>query len=635
MSSSDLAVIVVHHKSFDSLVQTLRRLLLEDVVPSQILIVDNGGESDLHSKLHRLVHAELNVIYCDNKGYGAAVNAGVEWHSQNTTSRFTLVSTHESLPEPGATGRLVSALINDAKAAVAGPALVTGHESDVIWSLGGYLSPIMNIPRHFAHGQDRSDAELVGIRPVKWIDGAFLVFRREVLEECPIDERFFLYMEEVDHQIELGRRGWRVLMVGSAVVWQSSAGTPSYYQARNIQLFQSKNGSRLQKLISTPFVVARTLAKTTIRDRTFSQYVPLFKGWRDGALIKSRRATSASAVQPTVIVVNPLGGALAHYTEALTELLRATGADVKRLEVNEPSISGSSRFRWVGEYLNMLRQARRAASGSKDSVVLLTWPVFGFLDLLIVKVLCGKDSAIVYHDPKPLVRSVGSGRITGWLMRFLPGKPRVIVHSQQAKAAMESVVTILDVIMHPMFRPPARRPDEKVDAALKVIRVLGQYKQDRDVDVLRSLAAALGHGFSLEIVGRGWPAVPGWLVDARFVPEEELALLARTSDVILIPYKRFYQSGIAVRAVECGTPVVGRARTSLADVFGESSRLLVGDESLVDANPMKPWTDAVRYAIEHGREETCIAGERMYDRAAREWKSWTITMMLDERGVRS
>lgn len=626
MNFFDLAVIVVHHKSPESLVRTITCLLDQGVVPSQVVIVDNSGEGDAHSTLINSVHPDLNIIYRSNDGYGAAVNSGVEWHLQNTSSTYTLVSTHESLPEAGAITLLIRTMDTEPNAAVAGPALVTGERSQTVWSLGGYLSSFLGIPRHQGHGVDRSAVELTGVRAVQWVDGAFVLFRREVLEQCPIDERFFLYMEEADHHLELGRRGWAVLVVADAVVWQSSAGTPSYYQARNIQLFQAKNGSRLQQLLSTPFIVGKALARETIKKRSLLETRALLKGLRDGSRHKLGGPDSASGSGKTVCVVNPLGGALAHYTNALCELLEQGGLEVQRFDIGEPSLSGKGRLSWTINYLLTLRQASVPAPDEGNQTIIVTWPVFGFIDLLIVKLLSSENAAIVYHDPKPLVRSVGSGRMSSQLMRLIPNRPRIIVHSQQARVSMESVGLgrNLEVVMHPMFRPATRLPHPARVPGPRVIRVLGQYKQDRDVNLLISLAAALGSGYVLEIVGRGWPQVPGWVVDARFVSEQELAALATTTDVIVIPYKRFYQSGIAVRAVEAGTPVVGRADTSLADFFGKSSPLLVVDEDVESSAQILPWVESIKYAIEHGRGDTQLVGEEMYGRTVREWKQWVL-----------
>ena len=322
-----------------------------------------------------------------------------------------------------------------------------------------------------------------------------------MIEEHTIDESFFLYMEETDHQQLLQRHGWRVVIEPAAVVWQSSGGVPPYYQTRNIQLFQQKNGSRLQRIASAPYIIAHSIVGDVIKRRGMSRWRQLIAGWRAGASL--RRGPSIDPV-PAIAILNPLGGALSHYTDALATLLRASGTHVDVHSIDEPSISGHGRLQWLLSYLRLLNKAGRLRRGDQTSETLVTWPVLGFLDLILVRALCGKSAAIVYHDPKPLVRSVGNGPFAARLVAGVPSKPRVVVHSKAAADAMHHVglASELDILAHPML-PPARRdvqPNAR-EGRRPVVRVLGQFKQDRDLAVLLALASEFSSVFDLEIVG--------------------------------------------------------------------------------------------------------------------------------------
>lgn len=619
----DIAAVVVHHRSYDSLPETVNRLLSEGVAPSKLVVIDNSEDPDNSERLKSSLPADVSLVFCSNAGYGAAVNHGVRWHAENTSrTDFLLVSTHESLPEVGAVQKLQLALQERKRAAVAGPALVTGIDSDIVWSLGGYFSPLLGLPRHRNHKTPRTELGASESRSVDWLDGAFLMFRRSVIEEHAIDESFFLYMEETDHQQLLQRRGWSVVIEPSAVVWQSSGGVPPYYQTRNIQLFQDKNGSRLQRALSAPYIIAHAIARDVVKRRGTSQWGPLIAGWKAGNSLK--RDSPPSPLRK-IVIVNPLGGALSHYTDALATLLIASGAQVQVRSIDEPSVSGQGRLRWLFSYLGVLFKARRFRQAGDQAQTLVTWPVVGFLDLLLVRALCGKSTAVVYHDPKPLVRAVGSGRAIARLVSAFPSLPRVVVHSAIAADAMQELglASGLDILGHPML-PPLRREAERESAGKQrpVIRVLGQFKQDRDLAVLHTLVSELGVECDFEIVGRGWPAVEGWKVDARFVTELELDHLVRTSDVIVIPYKRFYQSGIAIRALEAGTPIVGRAATSLADLYGADSRLLVKEPPGTEGVAGPAWSAAVLHAIQHGEDEVYEAADKLFNSVIAEWRGW-------------
>ncbi|PZE90459.1 hypothetical protein [Curtobacterium sp. MCBD17_008] len=293
------------------------------------------------------------------------------------------------------------------------------------------------------------------------------------------------------------------------------------------------------------------------------------------------------------VVLNPLGAALLHYRRELVSVLEASGQPTEVLEFPEPSAGGGSRSKWVLRYVQALWDLRRRGrSATSFPRVVVTWPVLGYLDLLIITA-CLPGAWLTVHDPVPLVRSLGYGRLSRFLARRLGGRAKIIVLSEAAAAEVSRALpaATLTRLPHPILEPEVRRsrPSETV------VRVLGQYKADRDLELLKAIAEE-GSATHYAITGRGWPALEGWSVDDRFVPESELYDLIRSASVVLIPYRRFFQSGIAVRCLELGTPVVGPKNSSLRD-------LLATHEYLLADGRAEDWARAATAAIALSAEE--------------------------------
>lgn len=332
---------------------------------------------------------------------------------------------------------------------------------------------------------------------------------------------------------------------------------------------------------------------------------------------------------PDVIVVNPLGGALRHYTRGLVRSLVAAGGRVSVSHVDEPSVGGGSGLGWVRRYLGALVSARRRVRRDGARVV-VTWPVLGHLDRLVLRAVLGRRAAaaLVVHDPRPLVRAHGYGRVARRLAS-LAGGVRVVVHSAVAETVLrhDCPELVPDVLPHPVVprdtERPAAGPDGRptpdgrhaaLRTGLPVVRVLGQYKPDRDLVLLAGIGRALAATHRLEVVGRGWPPVDGWSVTDEFVPEDRLDELIATADAVVVPYRRFFQSGIAVRSLELGTPAVGPADSSIADLYP--------DDRYLASESVGSWCRAIDAASRADRRETRELAVRA-DRACRAaWSAW-------------
>jgi len=89
------------------------------------------------------------------------------------------------------------------------------------------------------YAQDRSDSEE---QDVDWVIGACLFIRRQAWEQVgPLDERFFMYSEELDWCRRLKRAGWRVVYIPSAtVVHHEGQSSIQVVPARHIYFQSSK-----------------------------------------------------------------------------------------------------------------------------------------------------------------------------------------------------------------------------------------------------------------------------------------------------------------------------------------------------------------------------------------------------------
>lgn len=219
-------------------------------------------------------------------------------------------------------------------------------------------------------------------------------------------------------------------------------------------------------------------------------------------------------------------------------------------------------------------------SKQRQSNTLQLWPSLGLLEFGLWRRHPTRTAAVIFHDPTPIRRQFGFDAVSKFLARNSGGQrsPRVIVHSDEAFEVAEHLLPKFQIqkVLHPTLGPRKneyRKTNEVV--------VAGQYKPERDLRLLAALGPKLkAAGMQPRIYGRGWPdPIPGWAVTNRYIPETELdAVLARAA-VVLVPYRTYFQSNVAVRALELGTPSILKASSFSRDLFDNDPRLDIGDAS--------------------------------------------------------
>jgi hypothetical protein len=283
---------------------------------------------------------------------------------------------------------------------------------------------------------------------------------------------------------------------------------------------------------------------------------------------------------PLVHVVNPLPLALAHYEAALIDNLVAAGADIRRVETTSMEVAAGgatnkalSIVRSVAERCGFLR-ARRG-------LVVCLWPGFGLLEPLTwILAMLKHDVVVVYHDPVPIRRQAGYSRTA---QRFFTvcvrrmARFHVVVHTELARTDMANINGVQAALAyHPILPRDVTRPPTSTPGP---VTVLGQFKPERTLKPLEDIAALQERRPSgLLIRGRGWPKVPGWEVDDTFLTEQEFDASIDLAVCVIVPYARFYQSGVATRCLEGGTPVVAPRHEHIEWLFGTDWPGLVDDD---------------------------------------------------------
>jgi hypothetical protein len=288
---------------------------------------------------------------------------------------------------------------------------------------------------------------------------------------------------------------------------------------------------------------------------------------------------------------NPLPRTLGHYEEALRETLGRLGVAATTFSPAPATDSSVSHLARGRAHLAGVRRTR-----AEERLIVL-WPAFGWLEPAIWE--GARGCRVIFHDPAPIRRQYGYGRLARAAGRVAldHGGPGLICHSEAAREeVMRAVGPVREpaLCLHPIVWPAVEEAAAMAPLSAPIVLVAGQFKPTRDVDLLSALGPELREsGFRPRIVGRGWPELAGWEVRDGFLSEADFDLELRAASVLLVPYRRYWQSGVALRALENGTDVVGARTEFLAKVLGADHPGLIGGDPDASA-----WLSAIEATVD-------------------------------------
>lgn len=218
-----LSIVIVNFNGRGHLEPCLRSLVDHpSSTPAEIVVVDNASTDGSASAVAGFPGIRL-IRLAANVGFSAGNNAGI----RATAGELILLLNNDTVVPAGALDRLVARLDADRAAAIAGPRLVDGRGEPEL-SFGPMISPLGELRQKLVTGLyarrvwpatawvRRATARE---RHVDWVSGACLLVRRRVAEQVGLlDERFFLYTEDVDFCASVRAAGWKVLFTPAAEI---------------------------------------------------------------------------------------------------------------------------------------------------------------------------------------------------------------------------------------------------------------------------------------------------------------------------------------------------------------------------------------------------------------------------------
>jgi GT2 family glycosyltransferase len=212
-----LSIVIVHYKTLDFTFQCISSIYAHaPKIPFEVVLVDNGSQDGIedgiagHFPNVRFIEAGRNL------GFTGGNNLGI----YNSHGEFIVLLNSDAKLIEFSLDAMLHYLRSHPEVGILGPRHVDSKNRFQL-SFGHFPTLISEIVRKLVHSQlsigdnslvrDYLDGRYSSTSMVDWVSGSCLMVRRQTLEQIGLlDERIFMYFEDIDLCTRARRAGWFV-----------------------------------------------------------------------------------------------------------------------------------------------------------------------------------------------------------------------------------------------------------------------------------------------------------------------------------------------------------------------------------------------------------------------------------------
>ncbi len=246
-STPRVSIILVNWNGAEDTVECVQSLKECKYTNIQIIIVDNNSKGNEAELLKEKFGSSIEVLKNKtNLGFAGGVNTGINF-ALRRGSDYILLINNDTVVEPDFLNYLIEQGEKNKDIGILVPKICYYSASRIIWSAGGYVSKLRS--SGFSCGEGKYEEEYNNSKFVTFASGCCLLIKANVLTKVGLfDEKYFLYLEDVDFCYRVNNAGYKILYDGRSKILHkvNVASTkainvlPLYFITRNRMYFARK-----------------------------------------------------------------------------------------------------------------------------------------------------------------------------------------------------------------------------------------------------------------------------------------------------------------------------------------------------------------------------------------------------------
>lgn len=213
-----VTIIILNWNGLDVTTECLKSLSEVQYDNFNVVVVDNGSTVDPTEFLNK-EFPDVSVLRLkENFGFTGGNNVGMEWALKQSAD-YVLLLNNDTIVDKQFLSELVHVAEADLTIGALNPKIYYYDFPDRLWFAGGTFSYYSGEVHHlgrkeYDHGQYDKTTEM------SFVNGCAFFVRASVLKEVGLlDDRLFIYSEDLDLTLRIMKRGYRCKYVPKSIIW--------------------------------------------------------------------------------------------------------------------------------------------------------------------------------------------------------------------------------------------------------------------------------------------------------------------------------------------------------------------------------------------------------------------------------
>lgn len=181
----------------------------------ETILVDNASSDGTVKVISKQFPSVRLIVNKVNRGFAAAVNQGMKLALKDKDMAFVLQLNNDTFLNKKFLPQLLKTASSSKTIGMVAPALKHYQKDKLFFGMEGHLDLKKGLPQH-------RNLRLIKSRKIikaDFVSGCCLLIKREVLEKAGLlDEKFYLYLDDVDYCLTVQKAGFKTVLDPQAII---------------------------------------------------------------------------------------------------------------------------------------------------------------------------------------------------------------------------------------------------------------------------------------------------------------------------------------------------------------------------------------------------------------------------------